>query len=148
MQLQDDYLAAYRSLKLVRDVKGVLVAEFHSYGEPFTFTAQDHTQFVDAFYRIAQDRTNKIVILTGAGGEFIPYIDFSSFGDVADPGVWSQARSTLFHTKRHVCRLGRPESVAWASPSRVTSSALRHFLHFLLRLLLASAAQPSAHQIS
>ena len=115
MQLQDDYLAAYRSLKLVRDVKGVLVAEFHSNGEPFTF---------------------------------IPYIDFSSFGDVADPGVWSQARSTLFHTKRHVCRLGRPESVAWASPSRVTSSALRHFLHFLLRLLLASAAQPSAHQIS
>jgi enoyl-CoA hydratase/carnithine racemase len=33
---------------------------------------------------------NKIVILTGAGGEFIPGIDFSSFGNVADPGVWSQ----------------------------------------------------------
>jgi enoyl-CoA hydratase/carnithine racemase len=45
---------------------------------------------VDAFYRIAQDRANKIVILTGAGGEFIPGIDFSSFGNVADPGVWSQ----------------------------------------------------------
>jgi hypothetical protein len=27
---------------------------------------------------------NKIVILTGAGGESIPYIDFSSFGNVAD----------------------------------------------------------------
>ena len=25
-----------------------------------------HTEFVDAFYRIAQDRENKIVILTGA----------------------------------------------------------------------------------
>ena len=36
--------------------------------------------FVDAFYRIAQDRANKIVILTGAGGEFIPDIDFASFG--------------------------------------------------------------------
>jgi enoyl-CoA hydratase/carnithine racemase len=32
---------------------------------------------VDAFYRIAQDRSNKIVILTGVGGEFIPSIDFS-----------------------------------------------------------------------
>ena len=84
------YFAEYRSLKLERDASGVLVAQFHSNGGPFTFTAQDHTQLVDAFYRIAQDRANKVVILTGAGGEFIPGIDFSSFGNVADPGVWSQ----------------------------------------------------------
>ena len=45
---------------------------------------------VDAFYRVAQDRANKIVILTGAGGDFIPGIDFASFGNVADPGIWSQ----------------------------------------------------------
>src|SRR5207245_2306223 len=89
-RLQDHYLAAYRSLKLTRDSEGVLVAEFHSNDGPFTFTAQDHTEFVDAFYRIAQDRENKIVILTGTGGEFIPGIDFSSFGNVADPEVWSQ----------------------------------------------------------
>ena len=72
MQFQYDYLAAYRNLKLTRDADGVLVVEFHSKGGPFNFTAQDHTEFVDAFYRIAQDRENKIVILTGAGGEFIP----------------------------------------------------------------------------
>src|SRR5712672_4337694 len=90
MQLQNDYLAAYRSLKLTRDADGVLVVEFHSKGGPFTFTAQDHTEFVDAFYRIAQDRENKIVILTGAGGEFVPELEFSSFGNVSDPGVWSQ----------------------------------------------------------
>jgi len=89
-RLQDDYLAAYRSLKLTWDSEGVLVAEFHSHDGPFRFTAQDHTEFVDAFYRIAQDRANKIVILTGAGGDFIPEIDFSSFGNVADPGVWGQ----------------------------------------------------------
>src|ERR1700739_2942719 len=85
-----DYLDAYRSLKLTRDAAGVLVAEFHSKGGPFTFTAQDHTELVDAFYRIAQDRANKIVILTGAGGDFIPGIDFASFGNVADPDIWSQ----------------------------------------------------------
>jgi len=87
---ETNYFAAYRSLRLNRDANGVLVVEFHSNGGPFTFTAQDHTEFVDAFYRISQDRANKIVILTGAGGEFIPGIDFSSFGNVADPGVWSQ----------------------------------------------------------
>jgi len=84
------YFTAYRSLKLTRDGSGVLVAEFHSNGGPLTFTAQDHTDFVEAFYRIAQDRANKIVIFTGAGGDFIPGIDFSSFGNVADPDVWSQ----------------------------------------------------------
>src|SRR2546422_4920370 len=89
-RLEDDYLAAYRSLKLTRDSEGVLVAEFHSNDGPFTFTAQDHTEFVDAFFRIAQDRANKIVILTGAGGDFIPEIDFSFFGNVADPRVWDQ----------------------------------------------------------
>ena len=84
------YLTDYRSLKMTRDAQGVLVVEFHTNGGPLTFTAQDHTDFVDAFYRISQDRANKVVILTGTGGQFIPGIDFSSFGNVADPAVWSQ----------------------------------------------------------
>ena len=89
--LRDNYFIAYRCLSLTRDARGVLVVQFHTGGGPFIFTAQDHTELVDAFYRIAQDRANKIVILTGTGGEFIPGIDFASFGNVADPGVWSQA---------------------------------------------------------
>src|SRR5207253_8015220 len=78
------------SLRLTRDANGVLVAELHKDGGPLNFTAQDHTELVDAFYNISADRSNMIVILTGVGGEFIPGIDFSSFGNVADPGVWSQ----------------------------------------------------------
>jgi enoyl-CoA hydratase/carnithine racemase len=31
-----------------------------------------------------------MAILAGAGGELIPEIDFSSFGNVADAAVWSQ----------------------------------------------------------
>jgi len=84
-----EYFNAYRSLRLQRDKEGVLTAQFHTNGGPLNFTAKDHTDFVDAFYRISQDRSNKIVILTGAGGQFIPAIDFSSFGNVADPAVWS-----------------------------------------------------------
>jgi hypothetical protein len=48
----------------------------------------------------AQDRENKIVILTGAGGEFIPEIDFSSFGNVADSGVWSQVHDEAFRSSK------------------------------------------------
>jgi len=87
---QPAYFLWYRSVKLTRDAQGVLVVEFHSNGRPLTFTAQDHTEFVDAFYRISQDRANQIVILTGTGGAFIPGIDCASFGNVADPAVWSQ----------------------------------------------------------
>src|SRR6202050_3563284 len=88
--LNANYFDAYRSLRLTRDATGELVAEFHSNGGPFIMSAQAHTEFVDAFYRISQDRANKIVILTGAGGEFITDVEWSSFGDVADAGVWSQ----------------------------------------------------------
>src|ERR1700722_12489763 len=86
----DDYFNAYDSLKLTRDARGVLVVEFHTNGGSCTFSALHHTEVVDAFHRIAQDRANKIVILTGAGGDFIIGVDWASFGDVADPGVWSQ----------------------------------------------------------
>ncbi|HEX8895665.1 MAG TPA: enoyl-CoA hydratase/isomerase family protein [Terriglobales bacterium] len=90
MQLHQNYFSAYRGLKLTRDDNGVLVVEFHSKGGPCTFSALHHTEVVDAFHRIAQDRANKIVILTGAGGDFIIDVDWSSFGDVSDPVVWSQ----------------------------------------------------------
>jgi enoyl-CoA hydratase/carnithine racemase len=90
MMRQADYFTAYRSLRLTRDDHGLLVVEFHSDGRPLIFTARDHTDFGDAFYRIAQDRANTLVILTGTAGDFIPDIDFALFGDVADPAVWSQ----------------------------------------------------------
>jgi enoyl-CoA hydratase/carnithine racemase len=86
----ENYFTAYRSLKLTRDAEGVLVVQFHSDGGPLTFTAQAHTEVVDAFYRISQDRANKIVILTGMGGDFMIGVDWQSFKDVSDPGVWSQ----------------------------------------------------------
>src|SRR5216110_3613291 len=121
MQLQDDYFAAYRSLKLTRDASGVLVVEFHSKGGPFTFTAPDHTEFVDAFYWIAQDRANKIVILTGAGGEFIPEIDFASFGNVADPGVWSQVHDEGVQIVENIANIRVPVIAAVEGRAHVQS---------------------------
>ena len=88
--IRDSYFTAYPSLKLTRDAEGVLVVQLHSNGGPLTFTAQAHTEVVDAFYRISQDRANKIVILTGAGGDFMIGVDWSSFTNASDPGVWSQ----------------------------------------------------------
>src|SRR4030081_1203877 len=141
MQLQDDYLSAYRSLKLTRDSKGVLVAEFHSNNGPFTFTEQDHTQFVDAFYRIAQDRANKIVILTGAGGEFIPYIDFSSFGNVADPGVWSQVHDEGVQIVENIANIRVPMIAAIEGRAHV------HSEYALLASVIVAAEGATFHDI-
>jgi enoyl-CoA hydratase/carnithine racemase len=119
--LQLDYLTAYRSLKLTRDANGVLVAEFHSNGGPLTFTAQAHTEVVDAFYRISQDRANKIVILTGAGGDFITGVEWSSFGNVADPGVWSQVHDEGVQVLENIANIRVPVIAAIEGRAHVHS---------------------------
>jgi enoyl-CoA hydratase/carnithine racemase len=120
MPLQNDYFSVYHNLKLTRDDKGVLVAEFHSNGGPCVMTAQSHTEFVDAFYRISQDRANKIVILTGAGG-FITDVDWSSFGDVADPGVWSQVHDEGAQALENIANIRVPVIAAIEGRAHVHS---------------------------
>jgi enoyl-CoA hydratase/carnithine racemase len=84
-----DYFTAYPHLRMTRE-DGILVVEMHNDGKPLTFTAADHTAFADAFYAIGRDRANKVVILTGAGGDWVPAVDCGSFGPVDDPNVWAQ----------------------------------------------------------
>src|SRR5712675_3428994 len=141
MQLQNNYLAAYRSLKLARDADGVLVVEFHTKGGPFRFTAQDHTEFVDAFYRIAQDRENKIVILTGAGGEFIPGIDFATFGNVADPEVWSQVHDEGVQILENLANIRVPVIAAIEGRAHV------HSEYALLANVIVAAEGATFHDI-
>jgi enoyl-CoA hydratase/carnithine racemase len=121
MQPQSDYFTAYHNLKLTRDEKGVLIAEFHSNNGPLVMTAQAHTEFVDAFYRIGQDRANKIVILTGAGGQFIADVDWSSFGDVADPGVWSQVHDEGVQVLENITNIRVPVIAAIEGRAHVHS---------------------------
>ena len=141
MQLQNDYFAAFRSLKLTRDVEGVLVAQFHTKGGPFTFTAPDHTEFVEAFYRISQDRANKIVILTGAGGEFIPNIDFSTFGNVADPGVWSQVHDEGVQILENISNIRVPVIAA------IEGRAHIHSEYALLGSVIVAAEGATFHDV-
>jgi enoyl-CoA hydratase/carnithine racemase len=119
--LRDDYFASYGNLKLARDAKGILVAQFHSNGGPLVMTAQAHTEFVDAFYQIAQDRANKIVILTGAGGEFITNVDWSSFGDASDPGVWSQVHDEGVQVLENIANIRVPVIAAIEGRAHVHS---------------------------
>ena len=139
--LKANYFDAYRSLKLTRDATGVLVAEFHSKGGPFIFTAQDHTDFVDAFYRIAQDRANKIVILTGGAGDFITDVDFSTFGNVADPGVWSQVHDEGVQILENIANIRVPVIAA------VEGRAHVHSEYALLANVIVAGEGASFHDL-
>src|SRR5579871_3363396 len=119
--VQADYFTDYSNLNLTRDAEIVLIAEFHSNGGPFIMTAQAHTEFVDAFYRISQDRANKIVILTGAGGEFITDVEWSSFGDVADPGIWSQVHDEGVQVLENIANIRVPVIAAIEGRAHVHS---------------------------
>src|SRR5580704_3175089 len=121
MLLQYDYFTAYHNLKLTRDDNGVLVAEFHINGGPFIMSAQANTEMGDALYRIAQDRANKIVILTGAGGEFITDVDWPSFGDAADPGVWSQVHDEGVQVLENIANIRVPVIAAIEGRAHVHS---------------------------
>jgi len=116
-----DYFTAYRNVKLTRDANGVLIVQLHTNGGPLIMTAQAHTEFVEAFYRISQDRANKIVILTGAGGEFITDVEWSSFGDVADPGVWSQVHDEGVQALENITNIRVPVIAAIEGRAHVHS---------------------------
>jgi enoyl-CoA hydratase/carnithine racemase len=106
--VQEDYFTSYRHVKLSRDERGVLIAEFHSKGGAYIMNAPGHTEFVDAFYRIGQDRANKIVIITGAGGDFIGDVEWPSFGDVSDPEVWSRIHDEGLQVLENIANIRVP----------------------------------------
>ncbi len=84
------YFSKYPTIRFERSDDGILVMSLHRDGGSLTFSAAEHDAYVDAFYDVGRDRANRVVVLTGAGGNFITGIDFSTFGDISDPDVWSK----------------------------------------------------------
>lgn len=112
------YFTDAANMHMSRDAKGVLLVEMNTDGGPFKFNAQAHEQFVDAFYHISRDRDNKIVILTGKGGQWMGDIDFNSFGDVSDPDVWSKVHDEGTQIVENIANIRVPmicavEGKAW-----------------------------------
>jgi enoyl-CoA hydratase/carnithine racemase len=109
---EHNYFSKYPNVRFERSADGILVMSLHTKGGPMTFTAADHESLVDAFYDVARDRENKVVILTGAGGDFMPGIDFSSFGDVSDPDVWSKVHDEGTQVLENIANIRVP--MLWA----------------------------------
>jgi enoyl-CoA hydratase/carnithine racemase len=133
------YFSKYDSLRMGRNPAGVLLVEMNTKGGPIKFSARDHDQFVDAFYDIGRDRDNKIVILTGAGGQWMADIDFATFGDVSDPDVWSKVHDEGTQLVENIANIRVPMICA------VEGKAWVHSEYCLLANVIVAGSGASFH---
>jgi enoyl-CoA hydratase/carnithine racemase len=84
------YFTQFEHLKISRTPEGALEVRLTTNNGPIVFTGKDHHDFVEAFSQIAQDRDNKVVILTGTGNEWFAQINGPSLGDITNPRDWNK----------------------------------------------------------
>ena len=66
-----DYATKYQHMRMERDEDGVLEVTLHSDGGSLQWDFVTHEELPRAFYEIAEDQENRVVILTGSGEDFI-----------------------------------------------------------------------------
>ena len=74
----NDYRNRYQNIKLERS-DGILTATLHTAGKSLVWSALAHDELAYCFTDIANDRENKVLILTGAGENWCADIDAGSF---------------------------------------------------------------------
>ena len=115
------YFNQFEHLKMSRTPDGILEVRFATKDGPIVFTGKDHHDFVEAFSQIAQDRDNKIVILTGTGNEWLAQIDGPSLGDITNPRDWNKTWWEGQNVLQNLCSIGCPVIAAINGPATVHS---------------------------
>ncbi|UEG54859.1 enoyl-CoA hydratase/isomerase family protein [Mucilaginibacter daejeonensis] len=115
------YFTRFEHLNMSRSANGVLTVHFTTNNGPIVFTGTDHREFVEAFSQIAQDRDNKVVILTGTGNEFFAQIDGPSLGDITNPRDWDKTWWEGQQSLQNLTSIGVPVISAINGPAIVHS---------------------------
>jgi len=115
------YFERFEHLKMTRSSNGILEVKLTTDGGPIVFTGKDHHDFVEAFSQIAQDRENKVVILTGTGEEFFAQIDGPSLGDITNPKEWDKTWWEGQQSLQNLTSIGVPVIAAINGPAIVHS---------------------------
>jgi enoyl-CoA hydratase/carnithine racemase len=82
----DDYAKKYETIELQRE-DGIVQMTVHSGDKSLIWTSLAHDELAYCFSDLANDRENKVVILTGAGENFCAEIDFATF-DLSSAQGW------------------------------------------------------------
>jgi enoyl-CoA hydratase/carnithine racemase len=75
----DTYRETFPNARLSRKPNGVLEVALHTDGGKLVFDGHTHEQFVHLFHAIGEDRSNRVVILTGSGNAFMDAISPEGF---------------------------------------------------------------------
>jgi enoyl-CoA hydratase/carnithine racemase len=119
--MEPAYFTCFDHLKMSRTADGILEVRFTTNEGPIVFTGKDHHDFVEAFSQIAQDRDNKIVVLTGTGNEWLAQIDGPSLGDITNPRDWNKTWWEGQNVLQNLCSIGCPVIAAINGPATVHS---------------------------
>jgi enoyl-CoA hydratase/carnithine racemase len=82
------YFNAYANFAFERQDDGVLTCRLHTNEGPAVFDNVLHCDLSRVLIDIADDRDNRVLLLTGTGDSFLADIDLSSAGEVFKPSVW------------------------------------------------------------
>lgn len=115
------YFNKFEHLKMSRSANGILEVKLTTDNGPIVFTGKDHHDFVEAFSQIAQDRGNKVIILTGTGEEFFAQIDGPSLGDITNPREWDKTWWEGQQSLQNLTSIGVPVIAAINGPAIVHS---------------------------
>src|SRR6201988_5337199 len=96
----DAYHDSFPNARLTRSKTGVLEVALHTDGGTLVFNGHTHEQFVDLFHAAASGAENRVVILTGSGGEFMEAISPEGFDFFSPQGfdkIYREGRKILMN---------------------------------------------------
>jgi enoyl-CoA hydratase/carnithine racemase len=83
-----DYVDKYESVRLSRSPEGVLTVQLHTDGHELVWGFGPKSELAHLFADVGGDPDNKVIVLTGTGGEFIHREHLPASGDRLDPERW------------------------------------------------------------
>ena len=115
------YFTAYSTFTMTRSPAGVLTLRFHKDGGPAAFSGPMQREFPRALYEIAEDRGNRVLVLTGTGDRFMTDVDTESLGDLTKPEVWDRIFTRGTVTMQRLVDLEMPIIAAVNGPASIHS---------------------------
>ncbi len=115
-----DYQNKYRFYKLDRTDDGILMVTFHTDGGPMLWGLEPIEELGYLWADVNADRANKIVIVTGTGGEFISKMAVSSSAWAGAEG-WDRISSNVKRVMRNHLSVEVPMIAALNGPARLHS---------------------------